>query len=356
MNEEEQKPQLPQDIGLIRPPINNTPQSVRLEAALAEEKEKKRQADIKPIKTYQSDVAEAIKRDNVSVIKMALAEKRRQEREVIKQKVFPTESKKGLLFFALSILLIILGIGIVGYFLFSHSGKGEISFTVDAAKNLIYVEKNTEIKIDNDDPREIIDAVNKLKQQPLPKGSIENLVVTAKGLSTTTLLSRQAITAGDFINVFRTRIPAAFFRSIQDPYIFGLYSGSNGVETFMVLKTDSFDNAYSGMLDWENNFQRDIGDLFAIPTNLNPTPATISASSSGTTSAATLQPSAVFSFLPKKFEDRVIDNRDSRVLIDQNGRVVFLYSFIDSSTLVFTTGSESFNEILNRYIQTKKER
>lgn len=69
-------PGSPQDIAEQTPKPRPT---VHLQDALSQ----KTEADpsIRPIKTFQSDVANAIKNDNVSMIKIALAEKKRQDKQ-----------------------------------------------------------------------------------------------------------------------------------------------------------------------------------------------------------------------------------------------------------------------------------
>ncbi len=56
------------------------------------------------------------------------------------------------------------------------------------------------------------------------------------------------------------------------------------------------------------------------------------------------------------FIDKAIKNKDLRELVDQNGKVVLLYSFIDKNTLVITQTVEVFNAILAKYLVSKNVR
>jgi len=62
-----------------------------------EEKEKKPNynRDSKVLRTYTSDMADAIRTDEVSVIKIALAEKEKRDREAMYQKAEGTKTSKG---------------------------------------------------------------------------------------------------------------------------------------------------------------------------------------------------------------------------------------------------------------------
>jgi hypothetical protein len=48
------------------------------------------------------------------------------------------------------------------------------------------------------------------------------------------------------------------------------------------------------------------------------------------------------------FKDKIIHNKDTRVLTTPNGQIKFLYSFIDKKTLVITTSENGLKEALYR--------
>jgi apolipoprotein N-acyltransferase len=76
-------------------------------------------SDIKSIHTYTSDMADAIRENEASVIKIALAEKEKRERETIYKEAEGTKSSK---FFLLLGGVILVGGAILGsYFLFKKS-------------------------------------------------------------------------------------------------------------------------------------------------------------------------------------------------------------------------------------------
>ena len=51
----------------------------------------------------------------------------------------------------------------------------------------------------------------------------------------------------------------------------------------------------------------------------------------------------------RPFEDRIIRNKDVRVMKDSAGNIVLLYGFLDQKNLVITTNEQTFQEILNRF-------
>jgi hypothetical protein len=307
-------------------PDKQSEQAKKLEAAILRAKAARREVDMKPLKTYQTDVADAIKKDNVSVIKMALAEKKRQEAQGLTPEAQSSDKKRSALFISLSVVLILAGLSLIGYFYFSRSHSP--AFVVNTSQNLIHAEKNTELKLERADPQLLVADVNKLKAAKRSPSTIENLVITEKdvGPNAVELGARHIISGGRLISLLNTEIPGGLFRSLLNPYMLGIYQNGENPEIFVILKTDSYDSAFAGMLEWEKDLGRDITPFFSLP----PT--------SGT------------------FTDRLIDNRDTRILLDNQGNLVFLYSFLDPNTIVFAQSEASFKEIIDRYLRASEVR
>ncbi len=298
-----------------------------LEEALEKAKKEKAEEPLRNIKTYQTDVAEAIKRDNVSVIKMAVAEKRRQERQGVASEEVSTESKKRIVLIILSAILVTSGLAIVGYFIFRPHNNTVLPVAV--ARTIIVTDKTVELKLDNVTLDGLIHGLVANKSI-LESGSIENVIITVKGNldAQNGHSAREHLNAPNFLNLLQSRMPGNLFRSIQNDYIVGYYQNSSGNEPVLILKSDSYANAFPGMLQWEPNISNDLGSLFNLPTD------------SATSSART-------------FVDRIIDNRDARVLLEDGGNPTFIYSFIDPATIIFVKSQNAFDEILSRYLANR---
>ena len=52
----------------------------------------------------------------------------------------------------------------------------------------------------------------------------------------------------------------------------------------------------------------------------------------------------------KPFEDIVVANKDGRVVYDHEGNPVFMYVFIDDTTVVFSKNSTTVAEVIRRYL------
>ena len=52
----------------------------------------------------------------------------------------------------------------------------------------------------------------------------------------------------------------------------------------------------------------------------------------------------------EKFTDEALKNRDLRILKNQDGEAVLLYSFIDKDTILVTSNEKIFNAVLGKYL------
>lgn len=120
----------------------------------------------------------------------------------------------------------------------------------------------------------------------------------------------------DFLSSLDTNAEAQFIRSLEGPYMFGYYREAEGsVTPFIIFTTTYFSAAFAGMLQWEASMQSDLAPWFG--------------SGGG------------------EFEDRVIRNKDARVLAGEGG-VTLLYAFLDRSTILITGSEAALGEIVTR--------
>ena len=152
--------------------------------------------------------------------------------------------------------------------------------------------------------------------------SVKTIVVKDK-------TGERQISASEFISLVAFNAPPLFLRSLVPEYAFGVSGESASV--FIVLKIDSFENAFAGMLKWEKDIEDDLEEVFHI---------------SGDTILSNATSTKIIK--PRKFEDVVIKNNDVRVLRDGQEGIVFLYTFIGKDTLILTTRLETLEELTER--------
>jgi hypothetical protein len=276
----------------------------------------------KPIvRTYQSDVARALKEKKGSVVDIAAAEeKRRQEQGGIATAYDDTAIKKNRML-AFAIFFVVVGVGVFGYLFFTEKQKETTKTETGTpiVSSIIFVNTQKEIPIDEKEGDALVSEIAKeIVGANIRLDFMEQFFFTKTEGTIKTI-----VPAGDFSSLVFEHIPPTLIRSFEKEYLVGVHA-FNGNTPFFLARLNFFENAFSGMLKWERFMADDILPFFG-KTN---TPKTLGGN--------------------EAFEDYVLMNQDTRVLRDSLGDIVLLYAFPDRKTLVITTDQDTFKEIIDR--------
>lgn len=314
----------------------------------------KKESGVEPnIRTFQADIADAIKNDNVSMIQMALSEKKRQEKRGNFEQAVEIKKNNNLFYTAsigIAILILIVFSGFIFYITSgSKSSTNTVATNSQITEPLIYTEESIALNTNNRDSADIESLIRKEKEVKLELGNMKSILLTSGSGTSTQLLN-----TGDFLTLMRARVSDSLIRALDDNFLLGIYS-FNPYDTFMVFRINSYDNAFAGMLQWENSMESDLGGLIitkritlAPPVVSIPTTNTVTASSTAKEATKATTTSQVGGFKRHIFIDKVLQNKDSRVLIDERGAILMLYSFLDKNTLVITSSDKALKEVLFR--------
>lgn len=274
---------------------------------------------LRPIRTYESDVAEFVQVGNMSVSKIALAEQNRKiQREQVGQNNLPGNNTNKVIAISISVLLFLAAGSIIAYlFLDKAETPSSIRVGTTQIQTIILADVQKELDTTIIEPtrfREVL--ANERKNSSLPLGKILTPFATRKEGQSTVLVPVDA-----FMDMVGLRPGAQLSRSLDPEFMFGIHS-YDGNQPFLILKTRSYGSAFTGMLEWENRLGDDLRELFFD------------------------QPVGIP--LPTLWSDSVFENKDLRVLRD-GAKTRLLYSLIDKSTIVITTNEQTFKEILSRF-------
>lgn len=281
---------------------------------------------IKRLRTYKEDVAEALKKEKTTVVKMVLDEQRR--REGFTEMPAPSPQKNALLVW-LSIILLVLGGGtIAAIYVFKKTDEGALRSSEAKTASIIFAENEKKINI-TDTPSERLGKIIKTEVvgADIRLDTIENLYFTETGniLSPKGEPLQAAINTARFWSALGIDLPPILLRSFSDEFLFGIHAW-NGNQSFIILKNDFYENAFAGMLKWEESMAK---NLLPIMTN---------------------KPAE--SFYGKPFQDMVIKNRDIRGLTNESGEPVLMYTFVNRETVVIATHKDTLNEVISRLTKT----
>jgi hypothetical protein len=289
------------------------------------------------MRTIQTDVAEAEKHHTPTVADIITA-----QQQHIGPKVVIEDPKKGIYYLMLSGVLILTSVIIVGsLYLYKTRPKAPPPIIVDA-HIVVPTERTQNLIVDTTG---LINQLAELKKQsPSTKNEIVRLLLKDETSSPTMSGQRAA-------SLVSPTIPAWLVRSFdEEAYLVGLHNATtNGWQPVFIFKINSYENAYAGMLKWEETMPDDLQPILyqraPRPTTTASTTVVVSPGSTSTVPTTT----TIFT----QFKDVVIKNKDTRVLQDGAGRKLILYSFTDPNTLVITTDQQTLEEAIARLTTSK---
>jgi hypothetical protein len=296
-------------------------------------------APIAPLQTYERDVESVITQKNISAVDIAAAESARNGKNsaFIPQTQFDFTKIKRVGAFVASLLFVV-GAGGLLYFAFLRPEPTAVNLTpantpfiaVDDTQALVLAPEQLKRSI-------LMNNLVALKEKTMISlGLISRFYVTISSTSTAKTLP-PAITAQTLLSTLAPNASDDFLRTL-DPnyYILGIHT-FDGNQSFLILKVDSYEQGFSGMLAWERTMQSELSPLFT----RTPRPK-ISSEEIAVSSGTPIQIS------PTQFQDKIVENHDTRVIINDAGDILLLWTFLDRNTLVITTNEATLRELISR--------
>ena len=280
---------------------------------------------LKQIRTFQGDVAEALQKQQGSLVSIQQAE-HLKTRNNLSATDTPTEQPNKrkefvVLFLGSFVLLALSAVG--GWYAYNEYVRRSATPATTAPANR-FISANTEANITF--PATSRDTLlNTLSDaiKGMASGELRH-VILRKGLVEETA---SLFPTDEFLAALESRAPSSLVRAFDPLFMFG----ASGKSVFLIIKLASFENAFAGMLAWEKNMSQDVGPLFATAALLKDIPQ-----------------GAVFT-------DLIDKNKDVRVLA-LGKEPVLLYSFFDNNMLIITDNIETLRTLVDRLTREKLSR
>lgn len=304
--------------------------------------------NIKTIRTYERDFAEAIAKKRVSAASMIIAEENKKreisnttETNTKSQNTLPIPIKKktSIKNWLLSIISIILICGGIfsAYYLYTKSpiapsnNKVQNQNTqINTIPSIILSDTKTTIDTDSINKKEILSKIQSEIQKQYNEDSIHEIMLVKKSANEKL---KSKITINEALELSSISVPDIFNRSLNPDWMLGIYSGKNNQNNlFLITKNDFFQNAFAGIIQLEKSLPEQLKPHLFKKDMISQIQATSSAEVS----------------LKGQYKDRIIKNKDVREYVADNGHIVFLYSFISNDKLVITDSEEALLEIISR--------
>lgn len=273
-----------------------------------------------PIRTFSSDMAQAVRERGGSVVRIAIAEDEKRRAEMQESSI---RTKKNMTFTIGGALLVLAAVGVLVY---SYQSRQAPVVQVPAAPalpaSLIRSEDVQVINASGMQNSDIIAAIQAIVANPgIQAGNVKNIIL-GQGTGAT----RSIVPLSQFFSVLNMSTPPELLRALLPDYMIGTYLYDKG-SLFLIIHGTAHDYLLTGMLAWEPNLFDDMKALFAIDTS--------------SISKAQLQHMV--------FSDAVISNRDARAVLDADKKPLLYYSFLDQNTIIIATDSKTLGEAVRRF-------
>lgn len=282
-----------------------------------------------PLHTYKSDFAERVQATKASPLAVLAAE------QDVAGKPKPqsvAERKAERPFYLIGIALIIVAIaGTFAAYYFVY--RTPLVPAVPTVPSLVFADERAEV---SGTGGQLMSAIVAQASDPLPSGQVR-ILYTATSTRTDNGLLRSALPMGPLIATLPVEMPPLLARSIQDESTVGVMSAGGETRAFFILRVDSFERSFAGMLAWEPSMRGRLSLFY--PAFEPPQPVSTSTPPAPLISTA--------------FVDEVVANHDARVLYDGQGRVLMLYGYYDKETLVIARNKASFEQLMERLSTTR---
>lgn len=284
--------------------------------------EKNNQTKIQNIHTYSSDMADAVREQEATVIKIALAEKERKEREK-----YIEQDKKN---FSSNIFYVIGGIALVvssiwatSYFIQKGKEASSIAVKKTTVDTLIKTDEQVMIDVTNiTNKQDLISAIKTEKSKEIKIGNTKSIVLYTKTDTETKLVSAQ-----DLIDKLNINLPGPLARSFGESFMLGIYQTGGQRNIFLIFSTNDYNSSFAGMLSWEPTILSSVFTLFSVNVS-----------------------SSLDSVFETPWQDKIILNKDSRVLSLADGTELLSYMFIDKNKLILTDKEDTIKEMIQRLV------
>lgn len=300
---------------------------------------KKEESQVRAVQTYTSDISRVVEQGGVSTVSIAAAEAERRHKgtedgvvEVARQPAQDGPSRLRLVLIATSIIFVLSGIIILAAFLIPPAAPQQAA---EPQTPFIAVDKTTPIATDGTGARDIVmtELEAAREQVNLSLGLIERLLPATPNAITGLA---DALPAQKFFELIAPNMPVDLLRTVAPVFLLGVHSFDEN-QSLLILRVDSYQQAYSGLLAWEHTMPQELAPLFTRRPSLH-IPGTAPAPTASTTPQ----------FIQTGFVDRVVENHDARVLENSTGDILLLWTFLDRNTVIITTNEFTLREVLRR--------
>jgi len=276
------------------------------------------------VRTYAEDMARTLESGEGGMIKKIIQEQEGVEEQ---KKELSPESKKNKIFMITSAVLAVLAL----FTLVLVITFRQKIFTVSVAPQfnpIIFIDQSKPLEIGGLNKDKIAQTVlNEVKTAKIKSGGVEGIYL---------MNNKRPVLLREFISLIKSSFIPGETVFVSDNYLLGVFNketvadGGASKSLFFLLKVRSLADVFQSMRDWENKIFYDLHGFWGIDI---------------TTDTNYL--------LTKDFEDGIVENKNARILRDNDGKIVLMYIFADENSIIITNTPQAVHEIILRLASSK---
>lgn len=267
------------------------------------------------VQTLAEDMAKVIEGSEGDFIKKIIHE---QEDKKIGKK-FSAENKKRKLFILLGSLLLIIALGFFVWLLFLQ--KEEEKEINSNSSSFVFFDQNVFLPVDDFGNDKIMQMIfNQSQNTSIRNNGVEAIYLTLKD---EVISLRNFFKIIDIENIFQKN------DLVYDNFLLGTVNKENK-DLFILISMRSIQDIFPDMRNWENKIFRNLHPLWNLEIN-----------------------SETAYLFDKNFEDGIIQNKNARILYNNENEIVLMYVFLNENFLIITQKEATVQEIIGRLSGSK---
>ncbi|HPS21436.1 MAG TPA: hypothetical protein PLO44_01350 [Candidatus Paceibacterota bacterium] len=306
---------------------NNSNSEVKIENPINQENKENTQtvnsANFVPkvkAQTFADDMAKVLETGQGGVIHRLIEEQEQKEAE---EKNKSLTSNKNKVFVIVSILLFFSAIGV--FFWINAYRKNTLTAPVQPKFTpMIFLDKTSYINVAGLTKDKIAQSVYvRTKATDVKVGGIEGIYLTQ---------DNKIIGFRELINLISGNLPLEKATFLSDNYLIGVSNVLNNVSPdgseknlFILLQNRSMSDIFQAMKAWEYKMFFDLHGFFGVPINADTN-----------------------YLLTKDFEDGIVQNKNARILRDNDGKIVLMYVYANNTSVLITNSENTTKEVMLR--------
>src|SRR3989344_3345028 len=270
----------------------------------------------KIFQTYAEDMAKVIEDDKSGLIKKIIHGEEEHEQEKLNMS---PESKKNKFFMFTGLLLI--SIGLVTLLFFFLNREIETVPVMKQFTPLIFNDKSAFIEVMDFKKEEIIQSVlNEINKTEWKNGGVVGIYLT-EDKKIENFRRFMTLIKGNFQSQVDMSVDDVF---VSDNFLIGAVN-TDAKDFFILLKVRSITDVFNSLHAWEEKMFSDLSGFFGVDIS-----------------------SETKYLLTANFEDGIIQNKNARILYDQNKKIIMMYVFADDDSVIITDSENATREIMLR--------